>query len=144
MSQTNVMMDFFVSHMHLKILLAKIRFCIYILMNPPTVRKYKSYTSPNSSSKSSPKPSPNPKRKGSRKSSKSSRRTAAAQKIQRLFRMKRSKERPHTTRPSRKEMMDSIFSKKDLRDLRRSQARRATGHRGSSRTQYHLGATGSW
>lgn len=104
-------------------------------MNPPTVKKYKSYTSPKS---------PKSKRKGPRKSSNSSRRTDAAQKIQCTFRTKRSEERPPTTRPSVQQMMDSIFSMKDLNDLRLSQARRATGHRGSSRAQYHLGATGSW
>ena len=129
-----MMMDFFVSHMHLKMLLAKCIFCIIIIiMNPPTVKKYKSYTSPKSSPKS--------KRKGPRKSSNSSRRTAAAQKIQRMFRTKRSEERPPTTCPS---VQQIIFSMKDLNDLRLSQARRATGHRGSSRAQYHLGATGSW
>ena len=110
-------------------------------MNPPTVKKYKSYTSPKSSPKS--------KRKGPRKSSKSSnssRRTAAAQKIQRTFRKKRSEERPPTTRPSVQQMRDSIFSMKDLNDLRLSQARRVTAHRGwgSPGAQYHLGATGSW
>lgn len=100
-------------------------------MNPPTLKKYRSYTSPKS------------KRKGPRKSSKSKRRSDAAQKIQRTFRKIRL-ERPPTTRPSVQQMINSILSMKNLNYLRLKQARRATGPRGSSRAQYHLGATGSW
>lgn len=105
-------------------------------MNTPTLKKYKSYTSPKS------------KRKGPRKSSNSNRRSDAAQKIQRTFRKKRRlgrlDEHPPTTRPSVQQMINSILSLKDLNELRRKQARRATGPRDSSRAQYHLGATGSW
>lgn len=112
-------------------------------MNPPTVKKYRSYTSPKSP-ESSKSPKSKSKRKGRRRSSNSSRRTAAAQKIQRTFRKKRFEERPPTTRHSIQQTMNNIFSLKDLNNLRLSQEKRATGPRGSSRAQYHLGATGSW
>ena len=108
-------------------------------MNPPTLKKYKSYTSHTSpkSSKSN--------RKGPRKSSDSNVRSNAAQKIQRTFRKRRRlgrlDERPPTTRPLVQQMINSILSMKDLNDLRLKQARIATGPRGSSRAQYHLGGT---
>ena len=122
--------------MHLKMLSVK-RCFAYIIINAPTVKKYRSYTSPKSfRSKSKPKPP--------RKWSYSSRLNAAAQRIQRTFRKKRFEQRPPTTRPSVQEMMKNIFSMKDLNNLRLSQTRRATGPLGSSRVQYHLGATGSW
>ena len=107
-------------------------------MNPPTVKKYRSYTSPKS------------KRKGPRKSSKSSnssRRTAAAKKIQRTFRNKRVEERPPTTRPSVQEMSNRIYLMMDLKKMKHNhQANRKTdrGERGYSRVKYTGGATGSW
>jgi hypothetical protein len=103
-------------------------------MNVPTVKKYKSYTSPNSS----------PKSKWKEKLSDSIRRTSAARKIQHTFRTKRFEECPATTRPSVQQMMNNIFSMKDLNVLRRNQERRATDPMGFSHAQYHLGATGSW
>jgi hypothetical protein len=108
-------------------------------MNPPTLKTYKSYTSPKP-----PKSKRKATRKSSRKSSNSNRRSDAAQKIQRTFRKRRLDERPPTTRPSVQQMINNIFSMKNLNELRLKQARRATCPRSSSRAQYHLGATGSW
>ena len=110
-------------------------------MNPPTVKKYRSYTN-----RKSPRPGVSRTFRVRKPPSSINRRTNAARKIQHTFRTRRKKSPQLAqipTRPTVNQMMNNILSMKDLKYLRHLQMSTATGRAGP-RVQYHSGTTGSW